>query len=272
MKNIVCALSTLFFSPISTFAMEYRKATFQDIDSMVVLMNEEAHKDSDKIVIVPKAFRRNYVQDGIEKGRFFVAVASSEKIVGYKKLFGITDEFELNNILLDELRFQQDKHVMSVLVAIDDLNKSVIDYEPIDIHNTFYIYNGADFTHPEYRNRGINNQLMLHALGEVGDEYLRMEHKRKLALVYGLTKDNAGDDNDIVGGRTKGIVKEMISLVKVMAKKIGVPEPASLLLSRYTAYKPSFDPESSECIPLPDAESIPGYGCMIFCALRDEKC
>jgi hypothetical protein len=34
---------------------------------------------------------------------------------------------------------------------------------------------------------------------------------------------------------------------------------------------PTFDPESAECIPLPDDKAVPGFGCILACSLEAEK-
>lgn len=106
MKNIVITtyIVTALCSPFSLHAMGYvyAQAIDKHVQSVVRLMNEEASRDSDKIVIVPKAFRQDYVQDAVDAGRLFVALRDTH-VIGYKKLFGITDPQERDEGLVREV-------------------------------------------------------------------------------------------------------------------------------------------------------------------------
>lgn len=47
----------------------------------------------------------------------------------------------------------------------------------------------------------------------------------------------------------------------------GITFSQKIELARYSSFKPTFDSESTECRPLPDDKSIPGFGCIIQCRL-----
>lgn len=69
---------------------QIRQALQDDIPNIVKLMNRQAYKDSDKIVIVPEKFREEYIQNAVQTGRLFVALHAN-KIIGYKKLGAVLD-------------------------------------------------------------------------------------------------------------------------------------------------------------------------------------
>ena len=278
MKNLI---AFVFITLIPSYSLpiigiEFRQATHSDIQGIVDLINTEAYKDSDKIVVVPKIFRTIYIQSAINKGRIFVA-SNNEQIIGYKKLFCITDAEELDDILINELRCKNSNPVVCKSVSIPDLtsqNSSSEDIIQIFSSPATYIYNGADFTHPNYRGQGINTQLTKYALNFVVKstiEQIKDQKSSELALIYGLTQANAGKEDNVLDGRTNGIIKQFIPFAELIAKAYDLIPPSILLLSRHYAFKPSFDPKSTECRPLSDEQSIPGYGCLITYKLKQKS-
>ncbi len=276
MKNITLLSCIVLLISYSCFIkgmesdIEYRQATNDDTVGIVDLINTYAYKDNDKIVIVPEAFRAAYIQSAIQTKRLFVA-SNDKTIVGYKKLFCITDEHECNDILNNELRCTEDTSAGCALISAHD--ESTQDFLPEQLTTIMslpitYIYNGADFTHPQYRAQGINSSLTKYALEATSDAVRKDIEKKKstyLAMVYGLTKSNAGAS--IVDGRTHGIFKQFVSFAQAITHTLKCAEPSQVILSRHHAFKPSFDPKATECKPLSDSQSIPGYGYLVACAL-----
>lgn len=249
-----------------------RKASASDIAEIVDLVNTQAFKDSNNLVIVPKVFRQGYFETAVLKSRLFV-VCRDRKIVGYKKLFCITDKDELSSIMNDELRLPSDPVTCSSL-SIDTFEPHAVAAEEVALllacPTVTYIYDGADFTHPDYRSRGINSALTAYALATSSDAIMhdiRTKASTHIAMLYGLTCENAGKEDDLLGGRSHGILKQFIPLIQSLALTYPCAIPRTLLLSRHHAFKPSFDEDATTCIPLPDSHSIAGYGCLIACAL-----
>jgi len=290
MKNMnACILNMLFiccaqFTVASEiFAMCYmpeldhkltgRQAIDEDVDGVVDLINNYAEQDHQKIVLVPKKFRRDYIQDAVTKKRLFVACLGN-RIIAYKKLFCVTDEQELDDLLSNELRIKGTNPVVSGVCALPNLVKQNIVPEVAQLVNVMpvtYVYTGADFTYPGYRGMGINPQLTKYALNAVTETVVKEVAQRKsthLALINGLVFSNAGKEDDLLGGRMGGIVRAFMPFASAVAQASGCAAPCELMMSRHYAFKPTFDPEAQECKPLPEKESVPGYGCLVACALK----
>jgi GNAT superfamily N-acetyltransferase len=277
MKNIVMGIliAQIVGCTLSIGAMDYAyaQATTEHVQSVVQLMNEHASCDSDKIVIVPKAFRQGYVQSAVDAGRLFVAMQDAQ-VVGYKKLFCITDPKELRQILVEEVRCNTAPEVCGrVISPAYDEAEAVAPAEVARVHEkpVTYIYTGADFTHPAHRAKGVNSALMDYALAVTVRgviEHCRQQKSTHLAMIYGLTQGNAGNKDNVLDGRTHGILAHYIPYVQSIAKALNAQALTECILSRHEAFKPSFDPDAIECKPLPDDQSEPGYGCMIACALE----
>jgi hypothetical protein len=261
---------------LPTVATTFRQAMSADIPGIVTLMNTEAHKESDKIVIVPEVFRAGYVETAVRDGSLFVAEQAA-KIIGYKKLYCITNEADLADKLSNELRLKGTKPAACASVALPSMTpldaastEAALTLEKLLASPATYIYNGADFTHPAHRGTGVNTGLTQHAVAAIAPtaiEQTRRQRATHIAMVYGLTRSNAGTEGDLFGGRSRGIVNEFIPAAKTIAVASGCTLPAALLLTRHHAFKPSFDPKATECRPLSDALAIPGYGCLIACPL-----
>ncbi len=283
MKNFnslifIAALACCSLSVIAAEAQKpahdyvFRKAVADDAQGILDLMNTHAYKDSDKIVIVPEKFRLAYIQSAINDGRLFIACCNGE-IIGYKKLFCITEANELEDTLSNELRCRGTKPIACASISIDDLTPQHIDSEEmikiISLPAT-YIYNGADFTHPDHRGKKVNGDLTQYALNaesKVILEHMLDQKSTHLIVAFGLTRANAGIVGNVLDGRTRGILRQVIHFAQTLAKSLDSTAPSRLLLSRYHAFKPSFDPKSTECKPLSDDKAIPGYGCLIAYAL-----
>lgn len=278
-KYIALCLSLLFSCLTSTCAQEAKDITFQlaseqHLDAVVQLINEHACKEQDKIVILPERFRRGYLLQAIKDKRLFLALAGT-KIIGYKKLFVMTDDKELHDILANEFRCKgtNPASVGSLSIHSFDTLEEQVNHvtDPAMLNDlTTYVYNGSDFTHPDYRGNRINERLTCYALQNISKNtaaLMQRANSTGLALAYGLTYDNAGDEQQLLGGRSRSIVRSYLSFLKDIVQQNRYEEPTELVLSRYYACKPSFDPQDIECRPLDDSKSIPGYGCLITCLL-----
>lgn len=251
---------------------EYRKAEEADLHKVLALINQQAVYDSDKIVILPRDFREKSILGAIDKKRLFVA-CDNDRIVGYKKLFLLNDEKEKQEILSDELRCLGKKAVCSYSGIIDDKNVFIQtkNFSPLIDAYTSYIYDGADFTLSSYRCKGINSTLTTKALEynlDMIQKHIDDHASKCISLVYGITQDNAGEIVGVYPDRTPSILKSFKKFISVLEKR---NDPISLEHYRYEARKPTFDPESKECKPLPDEQSIPGFGCVLTYTLKKEN-
>ncbi|HVX00879.1 MAG TPA: hypothetical protein VHA52_10655 [Candidatus Babeliaceae bacterium] len=251
-----------FFYCDSVF--ECRYAELNDIPELLQLLEHEASQESDKIVILPRRFREQSLESAIFKQRLFVAVDSEKScIVGFKKLFCITDPDELHDILKNELRCTGQAAAQAVLdnVSLVPLSMDIPDF----LKQATFIYTGSDFTLPEYRGCGVNSALTRFALNAVSTMVQECMLKNKslyVALAYGLTMQNAGVD--LLDGRTKSILRLFNEFV---ANLNGASSSLFdyLIVQRFHAFKPTFDPDSDECVPLPESHSEAGYGCILGC-------
>lgn len=247
----------------------FGKATEDDIESICKLINEQTLQDSNKIVIVPIRFREAAVKSTVQQARLFVARDQNGTVVGYKKLFLIQNTQEREEILKNEIRCLGDGIQLEQAGIYNPTTKKCTTIENAPINYTddgIYIYNGGDFTHPEHRKLGINTKLMQTALDAIKSEVeVAKKSTTHLTVVFGLVKENAGDS--INGGRTFLILSSLIPfLQELQSEKIN-----TLTLHRYQAFKPTFNPKDLECKPLPDNQSIPGYGCVIHYLLNQNQ-
>lgn len=257
--------------------IKFRQATSDDVLGIVELINTHGAKDNDKIVVLPEKFRAGAIQGAVSKGRFFVAVSTDQElksshVIGFKKLFCITDKDELDDVLNNELRCVDQDPAASGIVLIENntihVPKQSNDIQEVLSSKATYIYNGGDFTHPYYRNKQINASLTAYALSVIKAKVVDdiAAHKSSnIVMGYGLTKSNAGQN--LLDGRTSSIVKQFVPFVQEVAQSTGSRPPSEIILSRYPAFMPTFDLNAVECKPLADEQSIAGYGYLLACCL-----
>lgn len=250
-------------SPQQNDETVYRVACQKDIPQLLELINTQAIHDRDKIVILPKKFRSMALEAGIKKNRYFIA-ENAGQIVGYKKLFLMTDEEEKRDVLAHEIRCVNNESNCTFTGLIDKdgafhENRSAQPNNGYDL----CIYNGGDFTSPTYRGKGINQQLTNYALMSLIGQVQQQMQKTKasaITMLFGLTQANAGEYPGSSSDRTPTIVKSFRILLNEMGNR---QNECPLMYHRYRAFMPTFDPESQECKPLADEHSIPGFGCVL---------
>lgn len=247
----------------------FRSAEKKDIPALLTLIQTKAVQDKDKIVILPEQFRENALNKDIDRKRLFVSEHNHE-IIGYKKLFLIEDPEEKSNIMFGELKMGEHAVYIGTIDKHGNFLKTDATF-PIDTYD-LCIYNGADFTAQEYRGKGINSGLTAFALHTLEDKvsmYIENKKPRSINMLYGITQDNAGEKPGIHPDRTIGINKLFRAFVGSVIK--AHPEKP-LIHMRHKAAKPSFDLEdlsAEELQPLPDKDSIPGFGCLLSYYLGD---
>lgn len=280
-RNILLVLFFVKSIACSDQRVEFRAARQEDVFNLVSLMNEQGIQDSDKIVVVPRIFREQYFQHAIDKGQVFVAVDQAGQIVAYKKLFQVINVQEKQAVLFNEIRAKDENlDAVDLLPIIGNgtgLKEEVSrnDFVTVDVHSDVVLYNGGDFTHCDYRNKGLNSMLTATAFNSVVSpvvkdvDALSSNSFRNIVLLFGLTKENACDKagDGLIHGRTSGILKQFKKYVQAVAKESDCRIVDNLGIARYRAFKPSFNPDSQECIPLPDEKSIPGFGYVAKCKL-----
>lgn len=247
----------------------YRQATPSDLSELLELINNHAIHDHKKIVILPKKFRQGSLQSSIEKKRIFVA-QDKDKIVGYKKLFVINDEIEKGDILTHEIRCINNEKNCTFAGFINQDNTFINDSAQLLCSgNSICIYNGGDFTLPEYRAKGINSTLTNVALFSCMPDIktqIQQQKANAITMLYGITKANAGEQPGRPSDRSVGIIKQFKSFIQALENK---QNPVILQHHRYNAFMPTFDPESLVLKPLPDEQSISGFGCVLTYQLKE---
>lgn len=207
--------------------IKYRKATIDDIDAIAVLYSEiERSPDADKLVILPRRFRAEKLISVIEKERLFVAYDGG-RLIGMQKLYVIPQD-ELDDTLKQELR------------CTDTLDETAC-----------YLYIGGAYTHPDYRHTGDRNPgfSVNNALVQYAYQFCKTCDARCI-LTFGTTADNIK--------RKDTNVQEFEKYLQGLRG-----QKPSFIIKRYPAIKPTFDPEATKCVPLPDEQGIKGFGYVI---------
>src|SRR3990172_8690863 len=88
------------------YRVTFHKALAEDAKSIVKVIDEQAHHDSTRIVVLPKQFRLQATEQAICSNKLYVAKypASNNDIVAFKKLFLIKEETQYNTIATNEIR------------------------------------------------------------------------------------------------------------------------------------------------------------------------
>jgi len=162
MKYILTIITLSIFS-LSTHTMHKRfslkKANHRDIGGILKLIGSFTKKDKNKLVVMPKKFRKEQLADSIDKGQIFVVTPKGNKqdIVGFRKTF-IIEKDQRQDILENEIRCCGPK---SKLLNTECF---IPDYPYTSCTtNTFftphkgdtYVYLGSSFISPQFRGNGF---------------------------------------------------------------------------------------------------------------------
>jgi hypothetical protein len=254
---------------MSTIAMEqyllFHKATQSDVASLLKVINEQAIEDSAKIVILPKKFRQGALESDIAKNRVYcVTKSESDEVIAFKKLFIIDDAEEHQKITHDEIRCHGEKSNVVDVHMIYNSGQATSFFPSFNADDSVSIYFGGDYTVPDYRNQKVNSSLVKYAFEDIKNDVVKAVQSKKapnIVLLYGLTTTNSGegeDENSI--DRTPSIIRAFKPFVKEIAAQTNHSKDIILYHSRYIAYMPTFDADSTVCKPLPDKHAIQGYG------------
>lgn len=217
-------------------------------------------------------FREKTLEDVITQGHLFIA-CDNEKIIGYKKLYLFNNKQEKEKTLQDELCCLGKDAECTYAGIIDQNGKFIQNANRFPSINAYKIciYNGSDFTLDSYRGKGVNQGLTGFALSNLFEGVQRHLNEQKstiVSMVYGITESNAGKEPGIFPDRTISIAKSYKDFLYKFEQN---NDPITLEHYRYTAYMPTFDPEGTECIPLPQTQAIKGFGCVLMYTLKDKK-
>ncbi len=256
----------------------YRKAVSEDIPYITKLINKKAHLDHKKIVIVPKKFREQSVTSAVAAQKVYIAENTQDDIIAFKKLFIVTDPAEYHVITHYEIRCKGPKSKPVYYNEIFTETTPTLPYiKPtnVDLHfsleNSIVMYVGGDYTHPAYRDSGINSELTRVAFDLIKKDVVAALAKKKpakLILLYGLTKENAGEGSGTLFNRTKAISRAFMQFIEEIAAEHNYENDHFLHHTCYHSYMPTFDPESEEWIRLSDQHSVAGYGNVLLFPLQ----
>jgi len=271
---IILTLNTHLAAMEENALITYRRATQEDVGSLLYLINTHAIHDNDKIVVVPEKFRQSALEEDIQKKKIYIAQKNdTNEIIALKKLYRIDTEEEYKDITRNEIRC---KGKAKSCVGVYDIGLYKHENPPLvsfrmnqmfapqyKFSNSCPLYFGGDFTTPSERGKKINSQLTHKAFELIKDDVIQAikaknDNLTSLVLLYGLTKTNAGENNGI--NRTPSIVKTFIPFAREVQKKCNLGGKNSVTHARYHSCMPTFDPNSEEYKPLPEEQCVLGYG------------
>lgn len=259
---------------------EFRLATIEDTTNLEHLLAASSSEDRQKIVVLPERIRHQALEGNIQKGRFFVCYSAHHELIAAKKVFVLDDPQELNDTLIHEIRAQDtdqqyktpEEHIV-LNVAHDtatDLGKAPTNLP--NIAETLFIYNGADYTHPDHRRKGINTQLTAYALAFLRNTSYEalLNNKTTLCLLYGLVIGSS--KGTIAQTRTTSIARAFaheLSCIQSLFNQDPGDESINLSCARFPAFKPEFDQEN--CTVLPDEQCVPGHGYLLSHQFKEKS-
>lgn len=240
MKNLLMLVSFFAFflrTYSATQDIQYLLARPPHLDLITQLLSTKSTQDSNRIV----APSRQSIQKSIALRRLFIA-QHNHQVVSLAKCF-IAQGQERDDILIQELRCLNQDLSFCMPCGYKEPG-CLLGIPPRE--QTCYLYLGTQFTHPAYRSQGVASCLLAKALH---DTLSQKTPARYIALMYGLTEENAG--YDFIGGRTRGILDQFQQALNTREMQ-GV---------RFPAIKPTFDEETGELIP---EKGVPGYGYVLY--------
>lgn len=239
----------------------YRQASLGDLAQLVAFVKSIRKLDQDalkKVVVFPPDFIELFVKKSIEKDQIFICI-SGVTIVGYKKLFLLNDQTELEDILCNEIRCLGTNAKLVDYAYVDSSTRARLVQNSTDCFNLkntdLLIYTGADYVHPEFRRLGIARKMYENSLSNTFSN-IAFELYERLVLCYGLSKYN---DYDIQGqqpSRTSSIVASVVGALNAF----NVPYDNKIEHYRYQAFMPQFEVRGKDLVLLPDERGVPGFG------------
>ena len=199
--------------------IEYRVATFQDVDAISEIYDTMSLEDKDHLIVTPKKFRKCFLQEAIKHQRLFIAVdvARNNRIIAFVKIYLVEDQ-EAQTIFEKELRFVgnerrsvelsnflicpsrvtieglQQHYKMGQFVQIfsDSQTRTGFDESFALTGQQIIFYLGSSYVDPEYRGNKIGLKL---------DEYA---FDRQLSYVANLLKSPQYNQIALMCGQVKG--------------------------------------------------------------------
>lgn len=251
-----------------TNRITYKQATMADIDDIIDLMQTWAILEKEKVFVWPKKLCYEPIKKNIGEGKFFIARDSnSNALIAYKRIFYIDNEKELKRITQKEIRCANEEPILVDVGKFDEFgNYEQINSLPFSLlDNDICIYTGSDFTHPLYRNKGINDALMNFAFNQIKNKIafaIDEKKAKRIVLFFGLVHTNASINLSKQKDRSFTIAHAFRSLCTSFTNK-----NIFLQLYRYKAYMPVWDMNATEWYHIPDDQSIPKFGCVLTCCL-----
>ncbi len=272
MKQVLYGL--LVITPTSTYALlnaiqekptyTCQQAEQSHVEQLLAMINSIGGDDLNNLVVFPKLFREQILRKTIDQHKLFVAIDSEGTILGFKKLFVISNSEELLEIASQEIccidgiveqtisyNYQQNR----LQELFTTIRKS--DY---DEHST-YLYLGGDYTVPSARGSGINTLLMIKGMEMLSQEIaesIKVKNSRSIVLLYGVTEANFRRKHSIIR-----------LFVRLLVEHNLIDPTIECELNAFVAYKPTFDPDAQACIPSTDL--VRGHGCVLTCPLRNNN-
>lgn len=262
-----------------TAGISYRQAMADDIPALIQLIDSFTPDDKHSLLVLPIHLRESSLQSAIQNGRLFVAINDKEAVIAFKKLFVIKDDEERESILVDEIRCLDRRGAyraahagcgrFSINAAENHIRMDAQESLSSSPRHTLFIYNGSDYTLPEYRRLGINSELTRAALRIIYPqirEILAHSSYQTVGLVYGLVKELAGEQ--LIEGRTRAIALVLTQEIASLTDEI-FPPVGGLCLEciRFDSYKPEFDPITGALIP----DAVPGFGYLLSFSLGSKN-
>lgn len=299
MNRLLLVLALFFSNTLQIFiakthaaapAIEYRRATEDDVDHMFTLIEQFDDDDDRQLAIPPTIGREAWLLDEIRKNHFFVACDPTEEenpIVGFCKIF-IVEPNDILGIIGEELGAIKPHH-FNLTMKIPHCNYlyKITEYQADDFKtrikpirsappcqldlNDVYIYLGTNYTKSSHRGQGINT-----ALEQVAFDLIRAEVIAELTptssiyYIFGVVEENWGKQT-----RLRSFTKFARSLLP----RIRATVPVFISFTAFSTVKPILmvvddddDLHNSASSPkvvrtpqIPNSPTVgvPGFGCFL---------
>ncbi|MFA5075228.1 MAG: hypothetical protein WC436_03950 [Candidatus Babeliales bacterium] len=224
LKIILLVTVLLSINKYSYSEIQHRKAVITDLEEILKLQNNFSEDDKSKLVVFPKNIRIQILEKNINANKIFVSVDTDTNkiictiklfIVHIEEFFEILEElgFRSNNINKNPEEFLNNYNYLinreNILNIIIQENILLQSEELTDLINNFsnnclYCYYGGAYTNPNYRNSGLNFNLIKYALNQICPDFLANNNIVYMSLLFGQVKANANN---------RGMVKAFASFL-----------------------------------------------------------